>query len=338
MILLPGKRRRRLRDAVATARATYREYSGARAADPLKARRREAAARRDEPDVRFDVLSLMVDEVTREVDNLQARVALQARVVDMLGLDVGGDIGRDPAAQRQTVGREQVVVECEDVRASATEQRSHLHAFVGDADAHQSSFGADRRLLADGNGLDENHQRLRSAWRVGPASASGPPADLAPLVVGFDGSMPAIAALAWAAGTGIPIIVVRVLEPRPRARRADRAEPAVDINDARRVLGDHVGIVARSLADCAWRAEVVEACCPATGLAASARRYGAIGIVVGARGDSRGQAVLGGQLYQLLTTADVPVVVLPLQAAARLLCSPVPPEERVPASPTMTTL
>src|SRR4051812_44812399 len=40
------------------------------------------------------------------------------------------------------------------------------------------------------------------------------PVDAAPLVVGFDGSTSATAALVWAGATGMPVIVVRVVERR----------------------------------------------------------------------------------------------------------------------------
>lgn len=150
-------------------------------------------------------------------------------------------------------------------------------------------------------------------------SSPSSPADPQPLVVGFDGSLPAIAALVWATGTGLPVIVVRVLDPSPRPPGADGLDRRHDVDDAGLVLGEHAPVAARRLADCAWRAEVVEACSPAAGLAASARRHGATAIVVGAGARGRGRSVMGNQLHALLAGADTPVVVVPTRAAARLL-------------------
>jgi hypothetical protein len=95
-----------LRDA----RDTYREYSGAAAAAPNggKPAERDAGtpanarpaqerphdpparpARHDDPDVVLDVQQLHVDEIDLKLDELKARVALEAHVLDLLRLDVG---------------------------------------------------------------------------------------------------------------------------------------------------------------------------------------------------------------------------------------------------------
>jgi hypothetical protein len=47
--------------------------------------------RHDEPDVLLDVSELSVDEITLEVEDLTARVSLQADVLDLLKLHVGVD-------------------------------------------------------------------------------------------------------------------------------------------------------------------------------------------------------------------------------------------------------
>jgi hypothetical protein len=47
--------------------------------------------RHDEPDVLLDVTELRVDEISLEVEDLTARVSLQANVLDLLKLDVGVD-------------------------------------------------------------------------------------------------------------------------------------------------------------------------------------------------------------------------------------------------------
>jgi nucleotide-binding universal stress UspA family protein len=145
-----------------------------------------------------------------------------------------------------------------------------------------------------------------------PRSSDPAPVDVAPLVVGFDGSTPATAALRWAAGTGMPVIVVRVLDPRPRPPGADRPNDSLGVDDAALVLGEHAAVASRRLADCAWRAELVEACSPAAGLAAAARHHRATAIVVGSHRRGGGHTVLGNQLHELLAIADAPIVVVPL--------------------------
>ena len=111
------KRRRGLRDALHLAHETYRAYSGTivpapptaqksrrrhstvAVAPPVRAaqarpvqRPRDAPARRADPDVLLDVPSLKVDEIRVEVEDLQARVALEAHVMDLLRVDVGADV------------------------------------------------------------------------------------------------------------------------------------------------------------------------------------------------------------------------------------------------------
>lgn len=68
-----------------------------RTADETRASEEEATEGRprkgdEEPDVLLDVPHLNVDEIDLEVDELRARVALQARVLDLLRLDVGADV------------------------------------------------------------------------------------------------------------------------------------------------------------------------------------------------------------------------------------------------------
>src|SRR4051812_37753849 len=93
----------RLRAALDRARATYREYSGADdgevkseevatvPADTPRQVRAPAPVRRDDPDVYLDVPTLQVDEIELKLDELKARVALEARVLDLLTLNVGVD-------------------------------------------------------------------------------------------------------------------------------------------------------------------------------------------------------------------------------------------------------
>ena len=140
----------------------------------------------------------------------------------------------------------------------------------------------------------------------------------APLIVGFDGSTSAIAAVTWAATSGAPIIVIRVLEPRPAG--AERSHTELD--DATRVLEGHTRSASRRLEGCEWRAEIAQASSPSAGLAAAARRHGALAIVVGSHGRRHHSGVVGTEPHQLLTEADVPIVVIPPQAGARLLHTP----------------
>jgi nucleotide-binding universal stress UspA family protein len=140
----------------------------------------------------------------------------------------------------------------------------------------------------------------------------------APLIVGFDGSTSAIAAVTWAASSGVPIIVVRVLQSYPAGSDRGHAE----LDDASHVFGGHARSASRRLEGCAWRPELVEASSPSAGLAAAARRHGARAIVVGSPGRRHHSGVLGTEPHQLLTEADVPVVVIPPQAGARLLHAP----------------
>jgi hypothetical protein len=91
----------RLRAALERARETYREYSGAEEEEPAHPAKRKAEVveraplpvrpRTEDPDVYLDVPKLEVDEIDLKLDELRARVALQARVLDLVQLDVGVD-------------------------------------------------------------------------------------------------------------------------------------------------------------------------------------------------------------------------------------------------------
>ncbi len=58
------------------------------------ARRRQEAASGD-PDVLLDVPNLSVDEITLEVENLKAKVSLDARLANLLALTAGADVAID---------------------------------------------------------------------------------------------------------------------------------------------------------------------------------------------------------------------------------------------------
>jgi hypothetical protein len=97
MSLLPGTNARGrpgLRAALRSARDTYREHSRPRpateAAPPVQPVPAGPAASAD-PDVLLDVPSLRVEHLDLEVDDLRARVALEANVLDLVRLNVGVD-------------------------------------------------------------------------------------------------------------------------------------------------------------------------------------------------------------------------------------------------------
>src|SRR5687768_9399138 len=58
------------------------------------ARRRQEASTGD-PDVLLDVPNLSVDEITLEVENLKAKVSLDARLANILALSAGADVSID---------------------------------------------------------------------------------------------------------------------------------------------------------------------------------------------------------------------------------------------------
>ena len=57
-------------------------------------RRRQEASTGD-PDVLLDVPNLSVDEINLEVENLKAKVSLDARLANLLQLTAGADVGID---------------------------------------------------------------------------------------------------------------------------------------------------------------------------------------------------------------------------------------------------
>src|SRR5688572_7771265 len=58
------------------------------------ARRRQEASTGD-PDVLLDVPNLSVDEITLDVENLKAKVSLDARLANLLALTAGADVSID---------------------------------------------------------------------------------------------------------------------------------------------------------------------------------------------------------------------------------------------------
>lgn len=97
-MLLPSRNGQRgaLRHALQLARETYRRHGGLRRAAPVPALRdpareqgRQPLVRDADPDVLLDVPHLEVETIDLELDQLEARVALEAHVLDLLRLDVG---------------------------------------------------------------------------------------------------------------------------------------------------------------------------------------------------------------------------------------------------------
>jgi hypothetical protein len=83
--------------------ATQRKIVGGRSAGALTGQRAGNEAEYEEsasgePDVVLDVPQLKVDEITLEVDNLQARIALRVRLAELLQIGVGADVEIDRVA------------------------------------------------------------------------------------------------------------------------------------------------------------------------------------------------------------------------------------------------
>src|SRR3954451_8914434 len=88
-----------LRDALDTERRTPGAQHNGRALVPPG---------RAQPDVHLDVQSLHVDKIDLKVEQLRARVSLDAHVLDLLGLSVGADV---------ELGRVELDIEGVDARA-----------------------------------------------------------------------------------------------------------------------------------------------------------------------------------------------------------------------------
>ena len=86
----PSRARARAGDGAATPAPSRTAALARQAAGKLKPRS-GTRARRGDPDVYLDVSRLHVDEVDLKVAELDARVALEARLLDLLHLNVGVD-------------------------------------------------------------------------------------------------------------------------------------------------------------------------------------------------------------------------------------------------------
>ena len=112
-------------------------------ADPSRAATEalEAAAQNGaaigEPDVLLDVPQLKVDEITLEVDNLHARIALETRLGDLLQLYVGADVVVD-----------RVALEIKGVDAQA-QLKARLHNVLTILDRALETIDQNPKLLTD---------------------------------------------------------------------------------------------------------------------------------------------------------------------------------------------
>jgi hypothetical protein len=93
----------KLRRGGGRSRGASRQLRAGDAADP----KTDAPARRsgDEPDVLPDVPKLTVEEISLEVDNLHAQIALEARLADLVQLRVGADVESSGSRSRSRVSR-----------------------------------------------------------------------------------------------------------------------------------------------------------------------------------------------------------------------------------------
>lgn len=102
----------------------------------------------EEPDVFLDVPRLSVDEIDLQVERLRARVALQARVLDVLSLDVGADVDLDGVQ----------------LGIKGVEAEAQLKVRLGNVEA------IIERVLRT---IDENPQIVEAPVRALPAAAEG---------------------------------------------------------------------------------------------------------------------------------------------------------------------
>ena len=132
------------------------------------------------------------------------------------------------------------------------------------------------------------------------------------IVVGYDGSQPARAAVAWAAdrsGRSGKVYVVHSLgapadEPLPYDKRHERGKA---------ILNALILEGGNALIDVDYELELV-AGEPAGAIAEAAREHDADEIVIGSRGFGRVRSALGSVSHELLHVADRPVMVIPYGA------------------------
>jgi nucleotide-binding universal stress UspA family protein len=127
------------------------------------------------------------------------------------------------------------------------------------------------------------------------------------VVVGYDGSEPARAAVAWAAeraGRAGKVWIVHSHAP---------GAPGLEGSEGKAVLDALVLEAGNALLDVDYQLELV-AGDPAAALDTSAREHDADEIAIGSRGFGKVRAVLGSVSHDLLHRADRPVLVIPYNA------------------------
>ncbi len=140
------------------------------------------------------------------------------------------------------------------------------------------------------------------------------------LVVGYDGSDAARAALLFAArqaGTGGRVIIVHAYElPADLLGGASDGRLLAERREHGAALLHEIPTGSAELAGPHYETELIGGP-PAPAIAEVARRLHADEIVVGARGRGRVRALLGSVSHELIHIADRPVVVIPSAALAR---------------------
>lgn len=141
------------------------------------------------------------------------------------------------------------------------------------------------------------------------------------LVVGYDASPPANAALVHAAGLapGGRIVVVHAHEPAPKQLDERWREILSADQEARSkaILDALPEQIAGALDGIAWESMSVDGPpCPA--LCRVAAEQNADAIVIGTHGYGRLGAMLGSVAHSLLREADRPVIVIPPRAVERI--------------------
>jgi len=137
------------------------------------------------------------------------------------------------------------------------------------------------------------------------------------IVVGYDGSPPARAALRHAARRARPdgfVVVVYAFGPPPDWLGAPNFQNVLnDHQEHGRAVLDAISLEGDELVDTEYETELVGGT-PAEAIQAVAEARAAEEIVIGSRGFGRARAALGSVSHDLIHVADRPVVVIPERA------------------------
>jgi nucleotide-binding universal stress UspA family protein len=266
----------------------------------------EHAARRAGPDGRLLIATVVVtDAFGRAVSELRgARRAAAQQLVDRLAADVAVDtdtrVLHGVPAQRlaelaSESGADEIVVGSRGMGRFAAALGSVSHALLAQAD---------HPVVVVPRSADPSTARARGGRSV---------------VVGYDGSAPAEAALAYAAeraADGGRVVAVHAFQPMPDWLGTPQYQQALDARQARgrellRALDER-----RDL-DADVTTSLVEG--PAArAIIAAADARDADEIVVGSRGFGPVRGALGSVSHAVLHAADRPVVVIPADAVPAL--------------------